>query len=160
MQAISVPPVAFALVVILPFAFTPLATAQTPTGPGFSEVSSDTTTSMGPSQVVVETLDDQLVRLLKTGDPNRQTVAMQIIISYNQRKPRIYDFTSCISPLVKVYRSDQKEGVRLLALAALHSIGAPSVYVALRKFNDQEHSERVRRQTALILKAVSGESTS
>jgi len=76
---------------------------------------------------------------------------MTIMINFRRQRPEAYDFVACISPLMQIYRSDQQEGMRLLALAALDAIGTPRAYEALRRSTQAVRSRRVRRQTALVL---------
>jgi hypothetical protein len=145
----------------LPFAFSLVlvatAAAQVPSSARFSQDSiqvdqadrADSSAVEGTARI--ETLDEQLSLLLESGDPDLQSTAMTLLIEFKRQTPGTYDFTGCISPLLQVYRSNRQEGMRLLALATLHEIGTRRVYDALRASFRETLSERVRRQTALVL---------
>ena len=100
---------------------------------------------------VIETLDEQLVSLLESGTSDQQSDAMKVIINLRRQRPEAYSFTSCIPSLVQIYRSDREEGERLLALMTLNAIGTARAYEALRQTVENIRSERIRRQTALVL---------
>ena len=150
-----------ALAFALSLAFVATATAQGPSSPGSSQRSLQADSSVVEDAAWIETLDEQLAVLLESGDPERQSAAMTLVIELRRQPSGTqpsstqpsgpYDFTKCISPLLRIYRSDQREGMRLLALAALHEIGTRRVYDALRASFQETRSERVRRQTALVL---------
>jgi len=143
----------FAFVVLL-ITITPgSAVAQAPGSNRAASVSlgSDSLAAMERDAWTIETLDDQLTSLLESGDPEKQNTAMTIIINFRRQRPEAYDFVDCISPLMQIYRSDQQEGMRLLALAALDAIGTPRAYETLRRSAQTVRSRRVRRQTALVL---------
>ena len=150
-----------ALAFALSLAFVAAATAQGPSSPGSSQRSLQADSSVVEDAAWIETLDEQLAVLLESGDPERQSAAMTLVIELrrqpsgtqpsNTQPSGPYDFTKCISPLLRIYRSDPREGMRLLALAALHEIGTRRVYDALRASFQETRSERVRRQTAIIL---------
>jgi hypothetical protein len=150
-----------ALAFALSLAFVAAATAQGPSSPGSSQRSLQADSSVVEDAAWIEALDEQLAVLLESGDPERQSAAMTLVIEL-RRQPSgtqpsstqpsgSYDFTKCISPLLRIYRSDPREGMRLLALAALHEIGTRRVYDALRASFQETRSERVRRQTAIVL---------
>jgi hypothetical protein len=150
-----------ALAFALSLAFVAAATAQGPSSPGSSQRSLQADSSVVEDAAWIEALDEQLAVLLESGDPERQSAAMTLVIELRRQPSGTqpsstqpsgpYDFTECISPLLRIYRSDQREGMRLLALAALHEIGTRRVYDALRASFQETRSERVRRQTAIIL---------
>ena len=145
-----------ALAFALSLAFVAPATAQGPSSPGSSQRFLQADSSVVEDAAWIETLDEQLAVLLESGDPERQSAAMTLVIELTRQPSGTqpsgpYDFTECISPLLRIYRSDQREGMRLLALAALHEIGTRRVYDALRASFQETRSERVRRQTALVL---------
>jgi hypothetical protein len=150
-----------ALAFALSLAFVAAATAQGPSSPGSSQRSLQADSSVVEDAAWIEALDEQLAVLLESGDPERQSAAMTLVIELrrqpsgtqpsNTQPSGPYDFTKCISPLLRIYRSDPREGMRLLALAALHEIGTRRVYDALRASFQETRSERVRRQTAIIL---------
>lgn len=150
-----------ALAFALSLAFVAAATAQGPSSPGSSQRSLQADSSVVEDAAWIETLDEQLAVLLESGDPERQSAAMTLVIELRRQPSGTqpsstqpsgpYDFTKCISPLLRIYRSDQREGMRLLALAALHEIGTRRVYDALRASFQETRSERVRRQTAIVL---------
>ncbi|PSQ87889.1 MAG: hypothetical protein BRD42_00630 [Bacteroidetes bacterium QS_3_64_15] len=145
-----------ALAFALSLAFVAPATAQGPSSPGSSQRFLQADSSVVEDAAWIETLDEQLAVLLESGDPERQSAAMTLVIELRRQPSGTqpsgpYDFTECISPLLRIYRSDQREGMRLLALAALHEIGTRRVYDALRASFQETRSERVRRQTALVL---------
>ena len=99
----------------------------------------------------IVTLDDQLASLLKDGNSEQQSTAMMLIIEFRRKQPNAYDFTACIEALLQVYRSDQSDGMRLLSLAALNEIGTDRVHEGLRQAVTEVRSQRVRRQTAIVL---------
>ena len=150
-----------ALAFALSLAFVAAATAQGPSSPGSSQRSLQADSSVVEDAAWIETLDEQLAVLLESGDPERQSAAMTLVIELRRQPSGTqpsstqpsgpYDFTECISPLLRIYRSDQREGMRLLALAALHEIGTRRMYDALRASFQETRSERVRRQTAIVL---------
>ena len=150
-----------ALAFALSLAFVAAATAQGPSSPGSSQRSLQADSSVVEDAAWIETLDEQLAVLLESGDPERQSAAMTLVIELRRQPSGTqpsstqpsgpYDFTKCISPLLRIYRSDPREGMRLLALAALHEIGTRRVYDALRASFQETRSERVRRQTAIVL---------
>lgn len=150
-----------ALAFALSLAFVAAATAQGPSSPGSSQRSLQADSSVVEDAAWIEALDEQLAVLLESGDPERQSAAMTLVIELRRQPSGTqpsstqpsgpYDFTKCISPLLRIYRSDPREGMRLLALAALHEIGTRRVYDALRASFQETRSERVRRQTAIIL---------
>ena len=150
-----------ALAFALSLAFVAAATAQGPSSPGSSQRSLQADSSVVEDAAWIEALDEQLAVLLESGDPERQSAAMTLVIELRRQPSGTqpsstqpsgpYDFTKCISPLLRIYRSDQREGMRLLALAALHEIGTRRVYDALRASFQETRSERVRRQTAIVL---------
>lgn len=150
-----------ALAFALSLAFVAAATAQGPSSPGSSQRSLQADSSVVEDAAWIEALDEQLAVLLESGDPERQSAAMTLVIELrrqpsgtqpsNTQPSGPYDFTKCISPLLRIYRSDPREGMRLLALAALHEIGTRRVYDALRASFQETRSERVRRQTAIVL---------
>jgi len=143
----------------LSLAFVTAATAQgpsSPASPGSSQRSLQADSSVVEDAAWIEALDEQLAVLLESGDPERQSAAMTLVIELRRQPSGTqpsgpYDFTKCISPLLRIYRSDPREGMRLLALAALHEIGSRRVYDALRASFQETRSERVRRQTAIVL---------
>ena len=145
----------------LSLAFVAAATAQGPSSPGSSQRSLQADSSVVEDAAWIEALDEQLAVLLESGDPERQSAAMTLVIELRRQPSGTqpsstqpsgpYDFTKCISPLLRIYRSDPREGMRLLALAALHEIGSRRVYDALRASFQETRSERVRRQTAIVL---------
>lgn len=151
------PALAFALSLV----FVAAATAQGPSSPGSSQRSLQADSSVVEDAAWIEALDEQLAVLLESGDPERQSAAMTLVIElrrqpsgtqpFSTQPSGPYDFTKCISPLLRIYRSDPREGMRLLALAALHEIGTRRVYDALRASFQETRSERVRRQTAIVL---------
>lgn len=150
-----------ALAFALSLAFVAAATAQGPSSPGSSQRSLQADSSVVEDAAWIEALDEQLAVLLESGDPERQSAAMTLVIELRRQPSGTqpsstqpsgpYDFTKCISPLLRIYRSDPREGMRLLALAALHEIGTRRVYDALRASFQETRSERVRRQTAIVL---------
>ena len=150
-----------ALAFALSLAFVAAATAQGPSSPGSSQRSLQADSSVVEDAAWIEALDEQLAVLLESGDPERQSAAMTLVIELRRQPSGTqpsstqpsgpYDFTECTSPLLRIYRSDPREGIRLLALAALHEIGTRRVYDALRASFQETRSERVRRQTAIIL---------
>lgn len=160
-----------ALAFALSLAFVAAATAQGPSSPGSSQRSLQADSSVVEDAAWIEALDEQLAVLLESGDPERQSAAMTLVIELRRQPSGTqpsgtqpsstqpsstqpsgpYDFTECISPLLRIYRSDPREGMRLLALAALHEIGTRRVYDALRASFQETRSERVRRQTAIVL---------
>ena len=146
------PALAFAFSLV----FVAAATAQGPSSPGSSQRSLQADSSVVGDAAWIEALDEQLAVLLESGDPERQSAAMTLVIELRRQPSGTqpsgpYDFTECISPLLRIYRSNPREGMRLLALAALHEIGTRRVYDALRASFQETRSERVRRQTAIIL---------
>ena len=144
------------------------ATAQAPSfegspfeGPSSSYLSQDASQLKSVNHITdssavgdaarIETLDEQLASLLDSGDPDLQSAAMMLVIEFRRQTPVTYDFKRCIAPLLRIYRSGRPEGTRLLALAALHEIGTRRTYDALRASFQEIRSERVRRQTAVVL---------
>lgn len=107
----------------------------------------------------IETLDEQLVSLIENGTPEQRSDAIEVIINLKRQRPDAYEFSDCISPLTHVYRSDQEEGVRLLALVALDAIGTTRAYEGLRQAMEDVRSNRLRRQTALVLEHAAEEET-
>ncbi|WP_103028695.1 HEAT repeat domain-containing protein [Salinibacter altiplanensis] len=150
-------PISYALSFAFSLVLVATAAAQGPSSARFSQdpIQADQADQADSSAVEgatrIETLDEQLALLLESRDPDLQSTAMTLVIEFRRQAPGTYDLTRCISPLLQVYRSDRQEGMRLLALATLHEIGTRRVYDALRASFQETRSERVRRQTALVL---------
>ena len=107
-----------------------------------------------PSDRWAENVGKQARWLLQFPDAERQDRAMMLILRYANRDPELpVDFRPAVSELFKIYESNAKDGRRLLALAALQAIGEPYVLKRLAKQAQNEHSEKVYRQTLRVLAA-------
>ncbi len=89
-------------------------------------------------------------RLLGSSDAKLKQRALQNIIYFAHTYPDV-DFTRTVPKLYKIYRYDENEGHRIMALAALGNIGNRNVMERLREDVSYETSERIRRQTLYVL---------
>ena len=89
-------------------------------------------------------------RLLGSSDAKLKERALQNIIYFAHTYPDV-DFTRTVPKLYKIYRYDENEGYRIMALAALGTIGNRNVMERLREDVSYETSERIRRQTLYVL---------
>ncbi|MBN1559094.1 hypothetical protein JW998_02510 [candidate division KSB1 bacterium] len=83
-----------------------------------------------------------LIVALKSDNPGLQQSAMCMIIQYadNLTIPR-----SAVFDIVKVFRSDKNDNVRLLALVTLHKIEDPWAMDFLRRHRQFERQTRVKQ---------------
>ena len=89
-------------------------------------------------------------RLLGSSDAKLKERALQNIIYFAHTYPDV-DFTRTVPKLYKIYRYDENESYRIMALAALGNIGDRNVMERLREDVSYETSERIRRQTLYVL---------
>ncbi|HMB92354.1 MAG TPA: hypothetical protein VKP65_15990 [Rhodothermales bacterium] len=90
-------------------------------------------------------------RLLKSSNEAYKGRALQNIVFFALYYPEQVDFTRAIPRLLEIYRSDENEGYRIIALVAVHAIGNRKAMDQIRRHVSQERSERVRRHTLLAL---------
>lgn len=97
--------------------------------------------------------DEQMATLLTTPDDHRRENAMRLIIEYTRNNPELdIDFDSSIPRLFAIYNDARAaEGERLMALAALQSIGQPYVLKQLARDLETVRSTRVRHVTQAVL---------
>lgn len=89
-------------------------------------------------------------RMLGSSDAKLKERALQNIIYFAHTYPDV-DFTRTVPKLYKIYRYDENESYRIMALAALGKIGDRNVMERLREDVSYETSERIRRQTLYVL---------
>ncbi len=90
-------------------------------------------------------------RMLGSSDEHVKRRALQNIIVFAKTYRDHVDLARAVPKLYKIYRSDENEEYRMLALSALISIGNRNVIALLREDVRVEKSERVRRHTLLAL---------
>ncbi len=90
-------------------------------------------------------------RLLGSSDEQVKERAMQNIIYFAKTYRDHVDFTRATPKLYKIYRSDENEAYRIMALSALHAIGNRNAMRLLREDVSLEQSERVRKQILYVL---------
>ena len=90
-------------------------------------------------------------RMLGSSDERVKQRALQNIVFFTKTYRDHVDFTRAVPKLFKIYQSDENEDHRIMALAALTSIGNRDVMKLLREEVSIEKSERVRRHTLLAL---------
>ena len=98
-----------------------------------------------------KSLIKQHARLLRSSDEQRKAQALKNLIFFAKTYPETGRFKHATSRLYKIYRSDENEAYRIMALAALHAIGDERIMERFREDVSVEKSERVRRYTLYAL---------
>ncbi|MBN1464317.1 hypothetical protein JXA02_01055 [candidate division KSB1 bacterium] len=99
-------------------------------------------TAAVPNEIDWDAFSKNLTVALKSDNPGLQQSAMCMIIQYadNLAIPR-----SAVFDIVKVFRSDKNDNVRLLALVTLHKIEDPWAMDFLRRHRRFEQQTRVKQ---------------
>jgi len=79
--------------------------------------------------------------------------ALQNVIFFAEVHGKRLNLKPAVPYLLAVYRDDEREGTRIMALAALHAIGNRAAMDDLRDGIAREHSPRVKRLTVAALSA-------
>ncbi|MFB6099037.1 MAG: hypothetical protein ABEK84_08010 [Salinibacter sp.] len=95
----------------------------------------------------------QVRRILDTGDPERQELALRLVLQYAKRSDLNIDFGPAIPALFEVYERAEQEHLRIMALNALVLVGEKADMARLAHQVRFEQSERVRRHTLRALQA-------
>ncbi len=88
---------------------------------------------------------------LKSKDPVRKDIALQNVIFFATHYPGKVRYQPAMAALYGIYRFDDSEAYRIMALAALHAIGDEAVMQQLYQDVQREKSPRVRALTKAAL---------
>ncbi len=80
-----------------------------------------------------------------------EETALQNVIFFAEVHGKRLDLKSAVPYLLAIYRDDEREGTRIMALAALHAIGNRAAMKDLREGVALEASPRVKRLTVAAL---------
>ena len=94
-----------------------------------------------------EAFSENLVKAIKSGHPGLQQSAMQRIIRYADS----LDIKDAVYPLVQIFRFDDNDKVRRLAMVALAKINTDHAISYLYKYMKFEENVMIRHQCVCII---------
>lgn len=100
---------------------------------------------------------EQMAQSLASEYDDVRTQALQHIIVVAGRYGDEYDFSASVSELVRIYQFAKRDNERIMAVAALHTIGNAYGMQRLKELFPEQRSERVRKLTLGALVDYYGE---
>lgn len=143
-----------ALLALIGCSFTLTAQAQEPLSLRLFDLPVGLIEESAEADTTSEALDNlctTLIHLLKEADDESKQQALQNIIFLSTNFKEDVNFSRATSNLYNIFRFDQNEGYRIMALQALHAIGNETSMRQLAAHVRWERSPRVRRFTNAVL---------
>lgn len=94
---------------------------------------------------------NEQIRDVRSGNEEEWITAARNIIFLNKHYPDKVNFRRATGPLLEIFIHDRNERHRILALAALHSIGKSDAMAYLAEYVKTERSPNVKRLTVAAI---------